>query len=342
MTAAVLAVDGGNSKTDVALVAADGSLLAAVRGPTTSHQAVGLAEGLRRLTELVESAARQGGLNPTARPIASLGVHALAGADFVADIRMLERGLGETGLTGRDVVINDCIGALWAGATDGWGIALVCGAGINAAAVAPDGRVARFDGVGDISGDWGGGNAVAMAGLGAAVRARDGRGPRTALERTVPAHFGLTRPAALTRALYDRRISQDRIGELSPVVFGAAMEGDGAARAIADRLADEIVAMAGAMLRRLRLTRLDPEIVLGGGVFRTPDLDFRSRIEAGVHAIAPRARVVRAEAPPVAGAALLGLDALVGGLADPAVGAKVRTALASWDAKAVAESANGS
>jgi len=34
---AVLAIDGGNSKTDVALVAADGSLLASVRGPGTNQ-----------------------------------------------------------------------------------------------------------------------------------------------------------------------------------------------------------------------------------------------------------------------------------------------------------------
>ena len=137
-------------------------------------------------------------------------------------------------------------------------------------------------------------------------------------------------------AMYDGRVAERRIGELSPVVFAAAMDGDAAARAIVDRLADEIVTMAGAMLRRLRLTRLDPEIVLGGGVFRTPDRDFRSRIEAGVQAIAPRARLVRAEAPPVAGAALLGLDALSGRVVDPEVGARVRAALAPWDARAAA------
>jgi N-acetylglucosamine kinase-like BadF-type ATPase len=33
VSAAVLAIDGGNSKTDLALVAADGSLLACERGP---------------------------------------------------------------------------------------------------------------------------------------------------------------------------------------------------------------------------------------------------------------------------------------------------------------------
>ncbi len=125
----------------------------------------------------------------------------------------------------------------------------------------------------------------------------------------MPGHFGLATPRALTMAMYHGRVSQRRIGELSPVVFAAAMEGDEAARAIVDRLADEVVAMAGAMIRRLRLTRNDPEVVLGGGVFRTPDEAFVARIEAGVQAIARRARLVRSKAPPVAGAALLGLDA---------------------------------
>jgi N-acetylglucosamine kinase-like BadF-type ATPase len=57
--ATILAVDGGNSKADVALVGADGTLLAAVRGPTISHQATSLGEGARRLGRLV-AAARAG------------------------------------------------------------------------------------------------------------------------------------------------------------------------------------------------------------------------------------------------------------------------------------------
>ena len=72
-------------------------------------------------------------------------------------------------------------------------MALICGQGINAVGVAPDGRVARFAAVGTLSGDWGGATSLGEAGLGAAIRARDGRGPRTALERTVPAVFGLAR-----------------------------------------------------------------------------------------------------------------------------------------------------
>ena len=313
MTAAVLAVDGGNSKTDVALVAADGRLLAAVRGTSTSHQAIGLGPGIERLVGLVESAARAAGLDPSARPVASMGVHAIAGADFPRDVRMLSRALIATGLTDEVVVVNDTIGALWAGSSEGWGIALICGEGINGAAIAPDGRQVRFDGVGDISGDWGGGHSVGMAGLAAAVRSADGRGPRTSLARLAPAHFGLRRPAALTRALYEGRFPERRTSELSPVVFAAAGDGDVVARSIVDRLADELVAMAGALARRARLTRLPVEVVLAGGVFRTTDVPFFERVRSGIASVAPAATLVHLEMPPVAGAALEGLRRLGAG-----------------------------
>ncbi len=335
----VLAVDGGNSKTDVALVAGDGRLLAAVHGPTTSHQAVGVEAGMERLAALIAEAHAQAGASSTER--ADVGVYCLAGADTPADIRLLTSQLATRGFARTDLLRNDTFAALRAGTDRGWGVVLICGQGVNAAGVAPNGKTARLDALGEISGDWGGATDVGWQGLAAAVRARDGRGPRTALERSVPGHFGLGSPHALTMAMYDGRIVWRRVGELSPVVFATAMDGDAAARAIIDRLADELVAMAGAMIRRLHLTRLDPEIVLGGGVFRTPDTAFRARIEDGVRAIAPRARLVRSSAPPVAGAALLGLDALVGGIADPSIGATVRSALAAWDAKAMKRVSRG-
>jgi N-acetylglucosamine kinase-like BadF-type ATPase len=325
VTAAVLAVDGGNSKTDVALVAPDGRVLASVRGPTSSHQVVGLEPGLRRLVGLVGEAASRAGLDGAVRPLARIGVHAIAGADYPRDVRMLERALAGTGLTEEVVVVNDTIGALWAGSSAGWGIALICGEGINGAAVAPDGRQVRFDGVGDISGDWGGGHSVGQAGLAAAVRAADGRGPKTSLERLVPAHFGLRRPPALTRAFYDGRIAERRTSELSPVVFAAAGDGDAVARSIIDRLSDELVVMAVALARRARLTRLAVEVVLAGGVFRTTDEPFYERIRAGIHAVVPEAALVHLDVPPVAGPAVEGLARL--GVLDEEIRDRVRAGL---------------
>jgi N-acetylglucosamine kinase-like BadF-type ATPase len=304
----VLAVDGGNSKTDVALVARDGALLALVSGPSVSHQEVGLEAGITRLVEL--TAAALGRAGAAARPV--IGVYCLAGADLPSDVRMVSRALEAAGLADRTVVRNDAFAILRAGARRGWGVAVICGAGVNCAAVAPDGRTARLAGLGDISGDWGGGQSIGTDALGAAVRARDGRGPRTALERLVPAHFDRRRPLDVTNGLYIGAIAERRILELAPIVFKAAADGDAVARSIIDRMADEITAMALAMLRRLRLTRSDADVVLGGGIFRTTDPDFYARIDRGVASAAPRARVHRLDARPVLGAALLGLDEVAG------------------------------
>jgi len=205
-------------------------------------------------------------------------------------------------------------------------VAVVCGAGINCTAIAPGGREARFPALGEISGDWGGGCALGSAALAAAVRARDGRGPRTALERLVPARFGLRRPVDVTMALYRGGLDEEHLADLAPDVFAAAGRGDAVARAILDRLADEIVAMAGAAVRRARLVRRAPPVVLAGGIFRADDAAFFDRIRDGIGRVAPGAQVVRLDAPPVLGAALLALD-LLGRSDRAAASARLRAAL---------------
>lgn len=307
MTAAILAVDGGNSKADVALVAADGTLLAVVRGPTISHQAVGLVPGLDSLEISVGQALRLAGMEADARPVAGLGIHALAGADLPSDVRLLDRGLRGRGLTDEVVVLNDTHAALRAGSDRAWGVAVVCGAGVNGLGVGPTGKVVRFASVGEFSGD---GGDVGMAALAASIRGRDGRGPRTSLERLVPAHFGLRRPDDLTNELYFGRLDPDRLRELPPLVFAAAADGDPVARAILDDLADEVVAWALAMIRRLHLTRTDVPVVLSGGIFRATDEPFYARIRSRIAEVATQARVRVLDAPPVLGAALIGLDRL--------------------------------
>ena len=77
-------------------------------------------------------------------------------------------------------VVNDTFAILRSGLSDQdpphWGVAVVCGAGINAVGVAPDGRVTRYLALGTISGDWGGGYGLGLEVLWHAIRAEDGRG----------------------------------------------------------------------------------------------------------------------------------------------------------------------
>ncbi len=303
---ALIAIDGGGSKTDAVAIARDGTVLASTRVlPTDAngHQP-GL---LETVADAVEALARAAGLDPDA-PLAPLGVFCLAGADLPVDDRRILRWLERRGWAKDLLLRNDTFAVLRAGTDRTWGVGVVCGFGTNCSAVAPSGRTYRFPALGDIAGDWGGGADIGEAALWHALRSQDGRGDRTVLATTVPAHFGLRRPRQVMEAMYLGRLSRSRLSELSPLVFEGARSGDEVARAIADRQADEVVTMAGTAMRRLRMTDLDVDVVLGGGIFRNRFTPFFERIEVGVEAVAPRASVTVLSTPPVVGAALLGLD----------------------------------
>jgi N-acetylglucosamine kinase-like BadF-type ATPase len=304
--AAVLAVDGGNSKIDLALVSRSGELLALVTGPTISHQQVTMDVAMARLGDLNSRAAQEGDVSPRS----TLGVFCVAGADFPGDVRALTAAFSGSGVAKRVSVHNDAFAALRAGAPEGWGIVVVCGAGVNAAGVGADGRVARLAAIGDLSGDWGGAEGIGREALGAAVRARDRRGPATQLAKLVPQRLGTRRPIDVARQIYEGRMSDRRLEELAPLVFELATDGDAVARGIVDRLADELATMAVAIARQLSVTRRAVDVVLTGGVFRATDPDFYRRIETGIRRAVPEARINRLRDRPVLGAALIGLDEL--------------------------------
>jgi N-acetylglucosamine kinase-like BadF-type ATPase len=317
-----LAVDGGASKTDLALVSADGALLAHARGPQTSPHHVGLDGCLRVLEELLHQAMAFADLRGP-HPVAEVGHVMLAGADLPAEEQALQEAIDERGWAARTSVSNDTFAVLRAGTERGWGVAVVCGAGINCVGVAPDGRHARFPSLGAITGDWGGGGDVGLAALTAAARSEDGRGPKTTLERLVPAHFGLGTPLELAEAIHLGRIDARRVLELAPVVLAEA-DGDAAAGAIVDRLAEEIVAFARVAVTRLELEGGPLEVVLGGGLMRAANGRLQAAIADGLHAVGPQVAARVVSAPPIVGAALLGLDDLG---ADEAAHARLRREL---------------
>lgn len=305
VNAAVLAIDAGNSKTDVAVVGADGVLLATARGSGFQPPRVGVGAAFDALGATVEQALARAGV-PHAEHVSAC----LAGADLPVEEAELAAALQSRPWGRTSTARNDTFAVLRAGVDEPRGVAVVCGAGINCVGLLPDGRTARFPALGTISGDWGGGGALADEALWFAARAEDGRGEPTELARTLPQHFGLPTMYALVEALHLRRIPAFRKHELAPVLFATSTGGDAVAQAIVDRLADEVVALAAVALTRLGLSDEEAPVVLGGGVLaaRHPRLD--DRIAELLSVRAPHAVVSVVTAPPVLGAALLGLDHL--------------------------------
>ncbi len=250
--------------------------------------------------------------DPTAAgPFARLGVFCLAGVDLPADEESLEPAIASKGWAAEMVLRNDTFAVSRAGTTSPWGVGVVCGTGVNCAGVGPDGRTVRFPALAELSGDFAPGGAwLGVRALGLALRAADGRGPATSLSELVPAHFGRADAESVLGAVYGGELAYNRLFELARVLLDAAADGDAPARAAADTLADEVVAFVRAAVNRLDVAAEEVEVVLGGGIFKTRDREFHDRIAHGIRAAAPRSRLVRLQAPPVLGAALIGLDAL--------------------------------
>lgn len=319
MTAAVLAIDGGGSKTEVALVAADGSLLGAARGGGSNHQLAGWDGALAVQTSLVREAAAKAGLAPGA-PVAAHTSACLAGADLPDEEAQLAAVIQAQDWSATVSVVNDTFAVLRAGLDDDvpgrhWGISVECGQGTNCAGIAPDGRSFRFLALGDISGDWGGGGDLGRDALWWAARAEDGRGPDTELRRAVPAHFGLSRVADVTLGVYRGTIGHAQLPGLAPVLLAVANAGDEVARAVVLRQADEVCAMATVAAQNLGFADGTPggaplPVVLGGSVLAARDPLLTNAMTERLGKQLPGAEVRVIDGPPVLGAALLGLDYL--------------------------------
>jgi N-acetylmuramic acid 6-phosphate etherase len=138
----------------------------------------------------------------------------------------------------RVAVTSDAVIA-HAGALNGQpGVVLIAGTGVVALAIDADAALRTADGWGPWLGDEGGGAWIGAAGLRAALRAHDGRGPSTALLDAARARFGApeTWPTKLTDAA--------ALASFAPDVLAAK---DAAAQAIVTAAAQALAATARAV-----------------------------------------------------------------------------------------------
>jgi N-acetylglucosamine kinase-like BadF-type ATPase len=305
--AAVLAIDGGNSKTDMALIGRDGSVLAALRGPGASHEAYGLDGAMERLGGMIRAVADKAGVDGdgvVARHVSAC----LAGADLPEEEAMLTSALLARGWAESATALNDTFAVLRGGVEEPWGVAVTCGAGINCVAVAPSGAVARYLSFGTLTGDWGGGGGLAGAVMWHAMRGWDGRGPETALGDAAAACFGLNSVRDVAVAVHKGELSRSDLHRLTSVLFKVAADRDQVAISLVERQAAEICAMAEAAMRQIDLAPEGTPVVLGGGVLEARDPLLLAAVDRELAKTAPGAIARVLDAPPIAGAALLGLD----------------------------------
>jgi N-acetylglucosamine kinase-like BadF-type ATPase len=294
----IIGVDAGNSKTELLLASLEGEPVAYVRGPGANAHGLGPERFLAELGRLVAHSRLDG---PAAH-----GAFFLCGVDIPSDIAELTAAVNETGWVREATVDNDSFALLRAGTDEADAVAVVCGAGINCVGRAADGRVARYPSLGWETGDWGGSVMLGRDILFHAARSEDGRGERTVLQEIVTEHFGLS-VSDVGEAIHYGRLHDGRLGELAPKVVAAGAAGDRVARALVERLAEEVVLMAVRVLADLRLETAD--VVLGGGMLRDGRGFLYELVVDRLSRRTPGARAVVPVHPPVVGAALVALEA---------------------------------
>ncbi|MDI2129817.1 N-acetylglucosamine kinase [Yinghuangia seranimata] len=304
----VLALDGGNSKTDVAVVAADGTVLATVRGAGYRPHGRSLGAAVDVLEGLVREAVGAAGI---ALPVGHVSA-CVANADLPVEEDRLRDELQARGWAVTTAVANDTFAVLRSGTAAADAVGVVCGAGINCVGRRGGGGTVRFPALGRITGDWGGGGGLFEEVMWWSVRAEDGRGPATALAEAAAAHFGVATATQVAIDVHLGLIGWERLHELVPLLCRVADEGDEVAARILDRQAEEVAVLATTALRRLDLLGRVADVALGGGVLAARPRRLIDGIGLRLADAAPHARIRIADVPPIAGAALLGLETLHG------------------------------
>jgi N-acetylglucosamine kinase-like BadF-type ATPase len=299
----VLGLDQGGSHTWAVAASGDGRLLGLGRAGGACHASVGMARAMAE----VERAAREVMRIVIMQPDdIDLLLGGLTGVDWTDEYTLLAANIRGLGLAQRVEVTNDSIIALRGGTSKPYGAILIAGSGGNVAVRSPAGEEYHYGYYHDAA--YQGGGALVQHAFTAIFRAHSFRAQPTLLADLFCTHLGLSSIEALARVYFEGKLQDAAL--MAPLVFSACERGDQAAVEIVRFFAQGYAEMARAALLRYGMQDLDVELVLSGGVFKSPSRLLRETILVDVRRSVPQARLVEARYEPVVGAALLGLECL--------------------------------
>jgi len=201
------------------------------------------------------------------------------------------------------LLTSDAAIALRAALGDSAGIIVISGTGSIAFARDERGSVWRSGGWGVPFDDAGSGYDLGRKAIVAALRALDGRGPRTALSRKIRRALKIRN---ITRVIL-KPLSPADIAALFPLVLDAARRGDRVALELCEEAGHDLAELAAALLKRLGWLRRSVPIVCAGGVFRSSPR-IRRAFSRHLRVSAPSARPLLLRHPAVKGALAMARD----------------------------------
>jgi N-acetylglucosamine kinase-like BadF-type ATPase len=300
MTSYFLGVDIGGTKSHALITDEKGNALGFGTYGPGNHEEVGY-EGLRiALHTITENALGMAGLKKDQISAAGFGV---AGYDWPSERQPTLDAINSIGLIAPVEAVNDTIVGLLAGASQGWGVAVVAGTGTNCWGWDMDHRVGRVTGVG--YGEYGGAGNLVYQALSAVAHEWTKRGPKTQLTTEF---LQLTGAEDIPSLLEGIEMGEYSIGsDFAPLVYKVACQGDPIALSIIQWAGSELGHTAVAVIRQLGIELLEFEVVLVGSIYDMGEM-LIAHMRQVITAEAPKANLVRLSAPPVVGGVLLAME----------------------------------
>ena len=299
----VAGVDGGATKTLVAVLELETSKVSLGHGGPANVDAVGIEAAASAvetaLNEALGAARIEGG---------ELGVTVFGLAGTVPE--EMERRLEQTFSLRAAYFVNDVVTA-WASGT--WlepGVGVISGTGSHVFGVNAAGESWRTGGWGHVLDDEGSGYWLGLEGMKAALHYRDASGPPTTLLDAAVRFYELEAIEELQELVYNKPLTKAEIAAFAREVATEAEAGDAPARSLIERGANDLAAQVRAPVSVLGLGA-DGEafpIALIGSVFVRVCL-FRELFERAVNEFAPTASFVLPELGPIGGSLLLAVRA---------------------------------
>lgn len=298
-----LGIDTGATKSHALIADAQGQVHGFASGGPGNWEVIGWDGTHCILTDIITQAAAQAGVAATQLAGAGFG---LAGYDWPEDGPPHEQII--RAILGSDVpfaLVNDAFIGLPAGTDAGWGVVVGAGTSCNCYGRNPQGDIGRVIGAAALGDEHAGAGELVLRAMQAIAKQWTQRGPKTALSEAFIAEVGAVDVADFLAGRMRGRYSF--WAEKAPLVFQVAAAGDAVALELVRWAGSGLGSLAVGVIRQLGIADLTFDVVQAGSFYNGSPLVTEAMVQT-VHAVAPKARLVRLHAPPVVGATLLGME----------------------------------
>ncbi|MEJ7624324.1 MAG: BadF/BadG/BcrA/BcrD ATPase family protein [Pyrinomonadaceae bacterium] len=272
-----LGVDGGGTKTQIALIDESEAIVAEGTGGPSNPLRVGVETAVANISKAIDTACDSAGVSRGDIAAATLGLAGVRREDIRERVR---ESFDSRYRSQKTAVMTDADIALFGTTFGKPGLVVIAGTGSICLGMNAAGERAIAGGWGPIAGDEGGGRGIADQALHSVAKASDGRGPATKLSERAAEYFRASNVENLLVAIYAPQIDNSRIAGFARLVVETAREGDEVAVGIIHNAGRELGTAAVAVLKRLRLVNEKVPIGCVGSVFGAGNLLTRPMIDA--------------------------------------------------------------